>query len=408
METLITTVTKPKPTLWNKYFILLCIASTLIFMAMYLFIGVVPIYVDHLGGTAAFSGLLTTAATAASMVSRLFVGRLSDSRGRRNILVAGALLFTVSTFAYPLFPFLGALVVLRIIQGISQSATSTSSAAVADVIPKERLSEGVGFHGVGMAIASAIGPTLSMTIIAGGRFNPLFIIVALLLLAATVIFFFVNYEKSRERPSKAGNVNISEKDDLPFIWRFIEKKAIPPALTQFIMQFGFASIFSFFMLYVEKKGIPYGTLFFTSSAVMVLAARLSAGRIADKKGTIWVVMPALFCGAASLILLLVSKNILTFLAAGVLYGICHGTVMPSLNASAIKRSPAARRGVAGSTFFIFGDIGLGAGSAFWGAVLDVSGFTAVYIGSAVFLILALISAFFTCRDKERAITASDQ
>ncbi|GAB4255594.1 MAG: hypothetical protein Kow00122_13840 [Thermoleophilia bacterium] len=50
--------------------------------------------------------------------------------------------------------------------------------------------------------------------------------------------------------------------------------------------------------------------------------------------------------AAGLITLAVARNAITILAAGVLYGVGYGTSQPSLNALAVNRVAAVRRGAA--------------------------------------------------------------
>ena len=106
---------------------------------------VMSLYVNHIGGNAAFSGVLMLCFSAAAVIARLISGYISDKKGRLAVMLIGELIFFVSVILCAFLPYLGALPVLRLVQGIGYAAVNTATAAaVADVIPKARFGKGLG------------------------------------------------------------------------------------------------------------------------------------------------------------------------------------------------------------------------------------------------------------------------
>ena len=99
----------------------------------------------RIGGTTSFAGALILDFSIAAAVARLFAGRIVDRTGRKRIMVAGALLLIAGTvLAIPL-PGFYPQIVLRVLQGVGFAFVTTASAtAAADVLPTERLGEGIG------------------------------------------------------------------------------------------------------------------------------------------------------------------------------------------------------------------------------------------------------------------------
>ena len=88
-------------------------------------------------------------------------GRLGDMIGRRRLLLAGLLLFTVASVLCGLAPRLWMLVAARVLQGVGAAVMmALSTALVAGTVPKEKTGSAMGLLGTTSAVGTALGPSL--------------------------------------------------------------------------------------------------------------------------------------------------------------------------------------------------------------------------------------------------------
>jgi MFS family permease len=136
-----------------------------------------------------------------------------------------------------------------------------------------------------------------------------------------------------------------------------------------------------------------------ASTVGTVAARLTAGRIYDRKGHIFVVPPAALLIVGSILAIIAVPPAPLLYAAAVLYGLGAGALFPSIQTLALESVPPERRTVASAYFFVSFDCGIGLGTVFLGFV---AGFFHTYdsvfwASGALFVILVL--AYFAAYRK---------
>jgi EmrB/QacA subfamily drug resistance transporter len=96
------------------------------------------------------------------------VGRLGDLIGRRRLLLAGIVLFTVASALCGLAPTLGLLIAARVAQGLGAAIMmALTMACVGEAVPKSRTGSAMGLLGTMSAIGTALGPTLGGVLIGG-------------------------------------------------------------------------------------------------------------------------------------------------------------------------------------------------------------------------------------------------
>lgn len=89
------------------------------------------------------------------------VGRLGDLLGRRQLLLAGIALFTLTSLLCALAPSLWALVAARAAQGIGAAIMLAQTVAlVGDTVPKTRTGSAMGLLGSMSAVGTTLGPSL--------------------------------------------------------------------------------------------------------------------------------------------------------------------------------------------------------------------------------------------------------
>jgi DHA1 family tetracycline resistance protein-like MFS transporter len=135
---------------------------------------VLPAYLSELSGVgvseaAVEGGWLFFAYAAMQFFFAPLVGNLSDRFGRRPVLLASVLTFSIDNlicavaWSYPML-FIG-----RVLAGISGASYTTSSAFIADVSTDENRSRNFGLLGIAFGVGFIIGPVLGGLL---GSFGP--------------------------------------------------------------------------------------------------------------------------------------------------------------------------------------------------------------------------------------------
>lgn len=401
--------TPPKARLWTKYFIIACCMGLFISLVQRLMDNTLAIFANDVWNSKSIGGMLTTTFTLGSIIASVFVGRFIDSAGRRitvfigaGCFAASALLMVVSTEPWMFY-------ILRVVQGAARAfAMIAVSAMVADIIPKERMGEGMGYYGLGSTLASAFGPMLGLWMISSGDYNFMFFCCFGIYIVLILLTIFMNYEKKGvyvAEPVPEAKKPAAEEKEQNIIWRYLERGAIPAATVELLGNCANAVILVYLTLYAtETLGITNAGLFFTFAAVGMMLSRLGTGRIVDRIGALPVIIPGSILGLVNYLLLayFCKENLPVFLVCGLFYGLTQGSVFPALTAIAVVDSPENRRGTANSTMMFGRDIGILCASAAIGFLVENTGYLTAFALSAVFYVIMIVAAALLLNNKTRA------
>jgi len=104
-------------------------------------------------------------------------GRLGDIAGRRRLLLAGIVLFTVASVLCGIAPTLPLLIAARAAQGLGAAVMMALTLAfVGETVPKEKTGTAMGLLGTMSAIGTALGPSLGGVLIAELGWRSIFLI----------------------------------------------------------------------------------------------------------------------------------------------------------------------------------------------------------------------------------------
>ena len=387
----------PREQLWSTTFVLVVVSTLCCFMVGQGLNSSTSVYVALYGGTAAYAGVLAAVFSGAAAVVRLLSGPLIDGRGRRIVMLTGFAVLIVGTvgplFTHDVAPF----VVFRILQGAGFSAVTTASAtAAADTLPASRMGEGIGYYGLGQAIAMSIGPAFALALVSMDPAENLFIGATAAAALGLALIFFCRYEKHpetlpeeavyrREREEKRTRSEGAKSEGARregFISRIFEKRALPGTLPTLVIAPAFGFVIFFVGLYGTSLGVGNAGLFYTLSAVSMIIVRLKSGAFMDRFAPIKILPVALAFGVVAFAILIACGTVLdsspardaVFYLAGIVYGPCIGIVNPLNQAVAVRNTPPERWGAANALFQLAIDVGIGCASVIWGLVNDSFGF----------------------------------
>lgn len=388
------------------------------------------IYIDRCGGTAAYAGLLAAVFSVGAAIVRLVSGPIIDKRGRRIVIIAGTIILVIGTlgpvFTHDTIPF----TVFRLLQGAGFSAATTAAAtAAADVLPASRLGEGIGYYGLGQAIAMSIGPALAIFLVSTNPAENLYIGLGVASSIAFVLALLCRYESHprtlpetasyrmrSEHAASADNEASCGKQEKPdrkssIVSQIFEKRALPGTIPMLIISPAFGFGIFFVGLYGTTIGIENAGFFYTVSAVMMIVIRITSASLMDCVKPIKLFAVAVLFGILSYLTLLgcstafaqSSIRDFVFYGAGLFYGICIGISLPLNQSVAVKNTPSERWGAANALFQLANDVGIGLSCVIWGFINDSFGFTTTLVCVAVCIALSFVFALI-CYPKERLET----
>ena len=385
--------------IFTKPYNLMLVVSILSYTGHYMLMTTVTLYAKELGGSNVMAGLMVTALTVSALFFRPLFGSLIDAKGRKPVLIIGAVIFVIASVFYCFTGTIFVLLALRVFNGIGFSAhTSAAGTIASDLTPKSRIAEGMSYYGISIIIGTAIGPSLGLNLSGCGGYRFMFLFVFLIWAAGLLVALQVNYEKKRIKDT-ASDANAEIAVKLKKESGFIEKTSLLPSLAMFFVSLTFGSVIAFLPSFGIVREIENIGSFFIIYSIAVLICRLTTGKLADMYNFTVVLVPSLAALLLSMVILAFSYSLPAVLIAAVFFGIGFGTSYPIINAIVIKLCPEKRRGSATSTLLASMDLGIGSGALVWGAVLEVTGFTTVYLASALCAALAILVYIFFVQKK---------
>jgi predicted MFS family arabinose efflux permease len=343
-------------------FIRLAVADLAYFTSTGIAIYTLPLWVTGpVGSDKSGAGLAFGVFYVAALLLRPVAGRLADTRGRRPLLIAGALISALGMLGTAYADSLVPLVLLRLLLGVAEAAFFVASiATLADLAPPSRMAEATSYNSLGLYLGLAFGPPIAELLVMAAGFSAAWFGAAALSLIAVVVAAGIKDVRSR-----------SASTDPPA--RLILWKAVPPALGFFASVVAMGAFFAFGSLQANAVGLtPVSTPLFVYG-VVVVAGRLLLARVLDR-------FPALLLGAIALaiigagvmIMALWSTPIGMVLGAAVFgFGVTLST--PAFFSAIFATAQPNERGAASGTASVFLDLAVGGGPILLGLAAQAAG-----------------------------------
>ena len=371
------TTTAPSPQkLLTRSFVIVTLENFLVAMNYYLLIIVVSKFAtDEFGVSTALAGFSASIFVIGGLVARPLCGKWIHRVGQTRTLYAGALLNLVMTVLYFAAANVGLLLLIRFIHGASFGILSVAAGtAIAGVVPRKRYGEGIGYYTLSITVATAIGPFVGLLLGRHGGFDSIIIACAIAAAIGVVILPFLSLrepELTKEQLEETRGFRLRN---------FIEPNVVPVALVMMLIFLCYSSVVSFLALYTENIQLEtVAGYFFVVYAAAILLTRPFVGRRFDFRGANSVIYPAIPVFAAGLVVFSQARHGVVLLLAAAVIGIGLGAVTSSGQTLSVKITPPHRVGLATSTFYMFGDIGVGIGPLLCGLLIPLTGYRGMYV-----------------------------
>ncbi|RYD88429.1 MAG: MFS transporter, partial [Sphingobacteriales bacterium] len=221
--------------IYNLHFVLVCLSSFLFSCSFNMLIPELPAYLSSLGG-AEHKGLIIALFTLTAGISRPFSGRLTDTLGRVPVMAVGSIVCFVCGFLYPVLSTVAGFLFLRLLHGFSTGFKPTATAAyVADIVPRERWGEALGFHGICFSTGLAVGPAIGSTISLYFSLNVLFYVSSGFALMSIAILMNMKETLKDKKPFSFSILKLSRKD-------IIAVEVLPAAIVTLLSYVAYGAI----------------------------------------------------------------------------------------------------------------------------------------------------------------------
>ena len=380
--------------LFTPSFICICSANLLFFIAFYMLIPVLPIYLlDELHATQSTAGIILATYTIGALVIRPFSGYVVDIFQRKPLYLLCACLFAVQFSGYL---FLGTLLLIGILRGLHGMAfgmlTTSATTLAVDIMPVSKLGTGVGIYGVTTSVAMALGPMLGMLLLEKVSYVGVFIVAFGCAMTGAFMGALVRCDK----------IVIDKGQKISFD-RFFLKKGTYAFIGLTMSGFLYGLLVNYLSVYARESGLNVNVgYFFCLLALGLILSRFFAGNLIDKGHICRLILGGKIVTMLGGLAFVYVPTLWCFFLSAVAIGLGYGMLSPSYQTVFINLAEPNQRGTANSTFFVAWDSGIGAAVLLGGLIAEVSSLQSAYLFALILMFLsAVLFMKVTAVDYER-------
>ncbi|WP_293350460.1 MULTISPECIES: MFS transporter [unclassified Microcoleus] len=387
---------EPQP---KRSLITLFTAGLLFWCSLASLLPTLPLYVQSVGGSKQQIGFVMGAFAIGLLLSRPQLGKIADSRGRKQVLLLGVSVAALAPIGYLLAQSVPLLLFLRAFHGISIAAFTTAySALVTDLSPPGKRGELIGYMSLAAPIGLAFGPAMGGFVQAAVGYPALFAMSAAF---ATTALFITTKVVEPNFAELTKSDSLSEDKNSQKYWQMLWNPRVRiPALVLLLVGLVFGTLSTFMPLFIQETKVNLNPgLFYSTAAIASFSLRLVTGRASDKYGRGLFISGGLICYAVSMLLLYFANSSGAFLIAALVEGTAGGTVMPMMVTLMSDRCEPQERGRLFSICIGGFDLGIALAGPTLGFVAEQVGYRNMFGLAASLAALALL-IFITLSSKD--------
>lgn len=356
----------------------LVLATTILGFGGYaLLLPVVPLWAAR-GGSGAFgAGTTTGVLMVVTVATQLAVPWLLARIGHRRVLVLGMVLLGAPAPLLAISADLGPVLAVSAVRGVGFGlATVAGSAAVAELVPAERLGRATARYGLAVGLPQFVLLAVGVAVAERFGFTVVFVAAGALPLLGALV---------------AAAIRIPARDRAPAP---LARPAAPPAWRPVVAMLACSTAQGGLITFLPLAVVDGGTvvvLALLGTSAGGLAGRLVAGELVDRRG--WggrLLRPGVLVAAVGMTVEAVVGAGPLVVVGAVVVGLGFGLVQNDALTGLFAVAGPERYGAASAAWNIAYDAGTGVGAVGLGAVADPLGYPAAFGTSAA--LLAVVAA----------------
>ena len=376
-----------KEKLWTKEFIIVSTINFLATLIFFLLLVTIASYAkSEFEASTSTAGLVSSIFIIGSLLGRLGAGRFIGVKGPTKILWIGLTFFTITSVLYFLANSIPLLLVNRLAQGIAVGIIGTATGTiVANILPRARKGEGIGYFSLSAILATAIGPFIGILLLKMD--NGFSIMFTMNLILSITCMVFLGAVKLKLAPIKQPEIT---EDKNSILSQFIEPKAVPISFVALIIGFSYSGVMTFLSFYAESIHlVSAASYFFLVYAIVIILSRPFTGKLMDTKGANIIVYPCIVLFAIGMLIFSQASTGWMLLLAAAFIGFGYGNFNSVAQTIAVKVTEPHRFGLATATYFILFDIGLGVGPYVLGFIVPNTGYRGIFVAMVVVIVICI-------------------
>ncbi len=375
--------------------LLLCVFTVMLGLGI---IGpIIPIYAKSLGASYSQVGLLGSIWSLSRLIFTPFIGRLSDTKGRKKIIAAGLLAYAIVSVLYALAWDYTSLLSFRFLHGLgSAMAIPIALAYAAEVAPGGREGRYMGDMNLAMFAGMGLGPLIGGYL--GDSFSlntPFYVMGALSAISLTLLILLLPSEGERRAMQMRPSLRLVFKSSLlraAFIYRAV-------------MALGIGGTMSFLALFIsgpEEDGglalsISLSGLIMSLSQVSSALLQRPFGLLADRTNKFRLVILGGMIGALGYSLLPLSRSLLSLVGFLLITSLGNAVGMPALTALITIEGRGAGMGTTMGVMEGAMSVGMILGPIIYGLIVDSMGLRAAFLTTGIICIFGTVTFYLLHR-----------
>ncbi len=363
--------------LFTREFLTLLATGTSLMLGSGALLAILPVYVvEELDGTELTAGLVMGCAAVPALLSRAWLGRMSDRRGARRLVAIGGAATALGMALLIAVPSVIGAMLARLVMGAGGAAFFIGSTVRAmELAPEDRRSQAAAFNLVAVHIGMGLGPMGGEWVLGQSDYGTVWSTIVVLSLVSATLSWGLSH-----RPGDP----TAEPSPL------VHRDSILPGVITLCGIFGFNGFIVFAALYSDSIGMAsVGPVFLVSSGTLIVT-RVFFGRVPDILGPVRVASWALVLTVAATVLMALWASPLGFFVGAGLVALGLSLQSPSLMVVAVDGVSDRERGSAMATYTAFFDLANALIGPVMGLLVTWSGYRLAFLVAAGVAALALV------------------
>lgn len=348
-----------------------------------------PIYAALLGASGPFLGFIVSVSTMTGLITKPFIGILSDRWGRRAWLIAATCVFAGIPFLYRFVSDPAQLALLRVVHGTSTAIFGPVSLAYVAEISRGKVAERVGWFEMARSGGYILGPAVAGALLIALHPAEVFTIIGLLSCLAFAPILLLDEPPRAERKRQTVRLQIVAAFKValrtPAIW-----------LTGLLESTTFIALYTakaFLPLFALDQGVSVVMvgLFFSLQEAVHIVLKPVCGRLGDRLGHLVTIAAGMALLVLGLPLLTSFQTEADLLLPAILTGAGQALIFPSTVALVSAQADQAHLGAAMGFAGMMANLGKVIGPVVGGLSIQAFGFdNTFYVLSALLFVSAVI------------------
>ncbi len=391
----------------GKIFTVLFIAVLVAMLGLGIVAPLLPVYARSMGLTGVGVGLIFAGFSLSRGLLMPFVGGFSDTRGRKQFIVAGLLLYALISPCYIFAHNLFSLMLVRILHGFASALVfPIAMAYVGDITSQGEEGVSMGTFNMSFFLGMGSGPVLGGILKDVFGFSAVFYTMAIMTGVAFLIVLLFLPDKHFHNGKRGERENVWEDRNLFRI--FLRSEYLKNLFfLRIVVSLGRGGLLAFLPIFAARIGITPSQVGVIISFNIFLTAFLQRffGKLLDKYSRGLIIIGGIVLSAVALFFVPVAENFVQLLLLSVLMGVGGAMLIPAVTMMVVPAGRKFGMGVMMGLFSSAISLSMILAPLLSGMVMDTFGIKAVfYTGGIVTFTGGMVFYMFEKkREKEEVL-----